>query len=74
MRKTLRISLLTLALCCPVLAGEIHNPAPQPPPPPPPTTNVVQEPEGGEIHNPQAAEDTVIQVALTLLQSVLSAF
>ena len=33
MRKSLRASVLLLALCCPALAGDIPNPAVAPPPP-----------------------------------------
>jgi hypothetical protein len=73
MLKTLRASALLLALCCPAFGGDIPNPpAPQPPPPAP--TNAVQEPEDGEILTPPTAQETTIQVALTLLQSALSLF
>ncbi len=43
MRRTLSAVVLTLAFCCPVSAGVIHNPAPTPEPlfvqPAPVTTN-----------------------------------
>ena len=32
MRKTLSIAVLVLALCCPISAGVIHNPPPEPTP------------------------------------------
>jgi hypothetical protein len=37
MRKAFSVAALVLALGCPVFAGEIHNPAPQP------TTSATQE-------------------------------
>jgi hypothetical protein len=77
MRKSLSVAVLVLALCCPVSAGIIHNPAPQPTP-----TSVVQEPTDdvtlngimhnpGEIHTPgemhTGVSGSLAQVALDLL-------
>lgn len=54
MRKILGVTALMLALCCPILGGEIPNPpAPQPPPSSrieEPTTNGVTL--NGIMHNP----------------------
>jgi len=62
MRKTLGAYLLVLVLGCPVFAGVIHNPEPQPP--------------AGEIHNPEpqppTPEETAVEVALILLNSILT--
>lgn len=52
MRKSLSVAVLVLALCCPVSAGIIHNPAPQPTPASPmqePTDDVTLN---GIMHNP----------------------
>ena len=80
MRKSLSVTVLVLALCCPVSAGIIHNPAPAPPPP---STSPMQEPVDGatvngemttppgEIHTPgemhTGASGSLAQVALDLL-------
>lgn len=62
MRKTLRASVLVLALAFSVQAGEILTP-----PAPQSSTATVEQPTGGEIPTPPG-------VALTLLASVLSLF
>lgn len=58
MRKTLTTAALLLALCCPVLAGEINAP-PAPPPPPQSEPRPTAE---GEMHTPP-----LVEFALTLL-------
>ena len=66
MRKTLGITALMLAICCPVLAGEIPTP-----PAPQPQANTVQEPTAnGEIQNDAA--DSLTQIALDLLAALPS--
>jgi hypothetical protein len=61
MRRTIRTSIVLLALCCPALAGEIPNP---PLPQPPPATT--QEPTtDGEI------ECGLTEAVLGLLDSIL---
>lgn len=80
MRKILGVAALMLALCCPVLGGEIPNPpAPQPPP-----SSTLEEPTDGgtvngemttppgEIHTPGIMHNpgvagSLAQVALDLL-------
>ena len=78
MRKTLRASVLVLALCCPAFAGDIPNPVYVPTPQP--KASAVQEPAAdgdvetvataptaeGEIQN-GAAVATFLEVALNLL-------
>ena len=67
MRKTLGAYLLVLALGCPVFAGEIHNPEPQPPP------NVSEDKATEDvIENPPTPEETAVEVALLLLNSILT--
>jgi hypothetical protein len=61
MRKTLGVALLVLAFCCPVAAGEIHNPPPEPPPP-----GGAQGPSTGDEVN-KGATDTLTQTALDIL-------
>jgi hypothetical protein len=72
MRKTLSIIVLVLALCCPISAGIIHNPAPAPTP-----ASVVQESADdatlngematpGIMHNP-GVSDVLAEAALDLL-------
>ncbi|HEX8284061.1 MAG TPA: hypothetical protein VF588_11930 [Pyrinomonadaceae bacterium] len=80
MRKTMALAALMLALCCPVMAGEIPNP-----PAPQPQGSTVQEPttDGvtlngemptppgemhtpGIIHNPGVSE-SLAQLGLDLL-------
>lgn len=71
MRKTLGIAVFMLALCCPALAGEIHIP---PVAPDPPQANTAQEPTGDETANGDMqndATDSLTQIALELLTSVL---
>lgn len=64
MRKTLAVSALMLALCCPALAGEIPNPpAPQPP------DAAVQEPTTTD--GDSGAANTFAQIVLAVLASVL---
>ncbi len=69
MRKTLRASVLMLALYCPALAGEIHNPAPTPMPP-----AATEEKTQGEIHNPLTEVEAAAQIALDIAASVLPLF
>ena len=71
MRKTLLAAALVLALCCNALAGEMSTPpAPQPP------YITAQEPTSGETVNgemptPPGISDSLTQIAITLLASVL---
>ena len=64
MRKTLTTAALLLALGCPALAGEVHIP-----PAPQPQSATVQEPTTTDEDT--GAADTLTQVVLTLLVSVL---
>ncbi len=79
MRKSLSVAVLVLALCCPVSAGIIHNPAPQPTPASPmqePTDGVTLNGEmptpPGEIHTPgimhtPGLSESLAQLGLDLL-------
>jgi hypothetical protein len=58
MRKMLGVAALMLAFCCPTLAGEIPNP-----PAPQPQKMTIQETTG--------VTDTLTQIVLTLLVSIL---
>lgn len=62
MRKTLGVAALTLAFCCPALAGEIPNP---PAPTPPPSESATQEPTANGIMG-NDAPDSLTQIALDL--------
>jgi hypothetical protein len=69
MRKTLSVALLVVAFCCPVAAGIIHNPLPEPEPTPTPTS-VVPEPTPTDEATTEAT-DTLTQIALAVVASVL---
>jgi hypothetical protein len=74
MRKIIGSSLLVLALSCAAYAGHIPNDNPIPTPPQPSPASVSQEPSGNNVQDQQTTESTVIEVALSLLNSVLSLF
>jgi hypothetical protein len=71
MRKAFSVAVLMLALGCPVFAGEIHNPAPQPTPSATQETPTAQAPTGAfDMQNPQTVDETaasLTQIALDLL-------
>jgi hypothetical protein len=71
MRKSLGVAVLVLAFCCPVFAGQTSTP---PAPPPPPDALAAD----GEIHTGVAEStpegDGLAEIALDLLQSVLTLF
>lgn len=67
MRKTLRASILLLAATSSVYAGNIPNDSPAPPRPAAIMAEAPSEPADA-----QAAEPTVTEVALTLLQAILA--
>ncbi len=69
MRKAFSVAVLVLALGCPVFAGIIHNPGPQPATS---TTQGSQAPTGDyEIQNPPTVNETeasgLTEIALDLL-------
>ncbi len=70
MRKALGGAVLLLALTLSARAGEIPNPAP------PPTQSTIAEgpTADGEIPNPRAGEETLLQAVLALLESVRAIF
>jgi hypothetical protein len=68
MRKTLSITVLMLAFCCPALAGEIPNP-----PAPKPQGITVNEPATNDEDTIIAA-DTLTQIALDMLAVLPSLF
>lgn len=67
MRKVLRASVLLLVLCCPILAGEIHNPPVTQPTPTPPSAAEKQSMDG-------IIECPLTQIAVSLLGNVLALF
>lgn len=71
MRKTLRASILVLALCCPTFAGEIPCPTIVPKPEP---ISAAQEPTiDSEIQNPQTTDGYVQNgAAAAFLEIVVS--
>lgn len=74
MRKVIRASLLVLALSYVAHAGHIANDAKPAPTPQPLSSSVSQESSGGDTQNTQANENTLTEIALNLLESVLSLF
>jgi len=64
MRKTLTTAALVLALSCPALAGVIHIP-------PAPEPEQVQTNTAQDTDEDGGAADTLTQIALALLVSVL---
>jgi hypothetical protein len=82
MKKLKQLSLataLTFMLATGAFAGTIDCPAAPPPPPPPPdssstTSGIIDTPAPGVTQGPGLASDSVTEVALSLLQSVLSVF
>jgi len=73
MRKTLRASILVLALSCSAYAGIIPNDRPEPPQPATATETVIETAETtSEPANNQTVEPTLAEIALTLLQTVLA--
>lgn len=72
MRKTLRASVLMLALCAPAFAGDIPMP---PAPQPPPSNMMAGEPATDGMTQPEEAGDfteTLLSVLETALESVLA--
>ncbi len=70
MRKTLRASILLLALSCPALAGDMHNPLVPPPPEQPTSTSSESNTTSTQAASPDTA--AMVEAALTVLQVVLS--
>ncbi|HXD30138.1 MAG TPA: hypothetical protein VN643_03420 [Pyrinomonadaceae bacterium] len=78
MKKTLRFCLVSafiLVLTTATFAGEIQTgKAPPPPPDQQSATTPGEIDTGREIPNPQEASDSVTDIALELLQTMLSVF
>jgi hypothetical protein len=72
MRTTLRIVALTLALSCPVLAGDIPHMVTGPPPPPPPAST--EQTGTVVVDGVMPTVQLEVVTALNLLQSVLALF
>jgi hypothetical protein len=70
MRKSLRVSILVLALSGAAYAGDIPNDSPAPPTAPA-TASTTTEPTGGEPVDAQAAQITAAEIAVGVLQSVM---
>lgn len=72
MRKTLRASVLVLALCAPTFAGDIPMvPAPQPPP----SNMTAEEATTDSVLQTETADgftETLLSVLETVLESVLA--
>lgn len=75
MRKTLSAAVLVLTFCCPISAGVIHNP---PPEPPPLVREVVLETPDGETDGKETDSpgwsDSLTQLTLDLLAVLPSLF
>jgi len=76
--KALRALILVLTLSASAYAGDMHNGrVPMPTPTPEPTSNMT-EPAGDEsavaITEAPAADPSITEVALSVLQSILSVF
>lgn len=78
MRKTLRASVLVLALCAPVFAGDIPNPSsPQPPPQNSMAEgqpSVTTEAQATDDSTQDKAADSLTEAVLSLLEGVLALF
>lgn len=70
MRNTLTTAALVLALSCPTWAGIMHTPGVKEPEPAPTPTSTVQEPITTN-EDTTGATDTVTQIVLIVLASVL---
>jgi hypothetical protein len=66
LRLSLIAGALTLVLAFPAFGGHMDTPVMSPPPPPPPVT--------GEMGFPGISTDPVMEIALSLVQSVLALF
>ena len=65
----------TLVLTTATFAGDIHTPgSPEPPPPAGSSATTPGDIATGGIQNPQATSDSVVDIALNLLQTMLSVF
>lgn len=79
-RKALTTSVLVLALTASASAGVMQTGKTDPPPPPPTTNGVMQtgateeEAQTGEATSTPEAADTVAEIALSLLQNILTLF
>lgn len=74
MRKSLCVSVLLLALCCPALAGDMLTP-PAAPPPQPVTTSAAPSPDDeipAPADDPTAQDISVTQIAVSLFESLLA--
>jgi hypothetical protein len=69
MHKAFSVAVLVLALGCPALAGEIHNPAPQPI-----KITTAEDAADDEIYTQPPAVDMAAEAMLNLLESVLALF
>jgi len=79
MKKLQQISMaavLTLMLATGVFAGIIETPATPPPPPPPDALSATSSGDiaTGGLQNPQAMSDSVADIALNLLHTMMSVF
>lgn len=68
----------TLVLTTATFAGDIHTGGITQPPPPPPAASSATTPGGIEtgpgVQNPEGISDSVADIALNLLQAMLSVF
>ena len=70
MRKTLRASVMVLALCSPVFAGDALCP-PVAPPPPQPATAVEEPTAGAEMQSPETTGGDVSDGAAATFWEVM---
>jgi hypothetical protein len=68
MRKTLRASVLVLALCAPAFAGDI--PMPPAPEPPPPSVTAANQVTGGETLTTES--NSLTETVLSVITSVVA--
>lgn len=73
LRRSLAVGALALTLALTAFAGEMGTPIPPPPPPVPGGTGIAST-AAGEMDCPGVSADPVMEIALSLAQSVLAMF
>jgi hypothetical protein len=73
LRQLCMAGVFTLALTTATFAGDIHTPG-SPQPPPPDESSAIAPGDIATPGNPQSTSDSVADIALNLLQTMLSVF